>query len=243
AGTTFTISSIWDAYSPGTSSGSATVTVSPRPATPSITAPASVVASQSFTAAVASEQGFTWSWTVVNGAVTAGAGTSTVTIEAGTSGPVTIAVITVDSASGCASDEAFVSIPMTIPATRFYPVSPCRLFDTRESAGPSAGSPSLSAGETRTFTIGSRCGLDTVTARSISVNQTVADAATDGELVLYRGDLDAPPPSSSISFRAGRTRANNGILELSRTGDGSFKVTNRSAGSVHLILDVNGVFR
>lgn len=67
--------------------------------------------------------------------------------------------------------------------------------------------------------------------------------AATGELVLWRGDVGAAPVTSSLSFGAGRTRANNGPLELSRNGDGTIRVHNRSAGSVHFILDVNGYFR
>lgn len=74
------------------------------------------------------------------------------------------------------------------------------------------------------------------------MNLTVT-GQTAGELVLYRGDLPLEPNSSNISYRAGKTRANNGLLELSRNGDGTFKVHNRSNGSVDFILDVNGYFQ
>jgi hypothetical protein len=64
-----------------------------------------------------------------------------------------------------------------------------------------------------------------------------------GKLVLYRGDLSATPTASSITFAVGKTRANNGILDLARDGGGTFKVFNNSTGSVHFILDVNGYFQ
>lgn len=135
-------------------------------------------------------------------------------------------------------------VPLAAPSsTRFYAVAPCRLFDTRESAGSQAAAPILAPGETRTFSVGTRCGLQAATVRSLSVNQTVTAAAADGELVLYRGGLAAAPVTSSLSYREGKTRANNSLLELSRTGDGTFKVFNRSAGAVHFILDVNGSFQ
>jgi len=130
-----------------------------------------------------------------------------------------------------------------VQASMFYTVSPCRLFDTRFSTGPQAAAPALAPGETRTLSVGTRCGVSSATVRSLSVNQTVTAPGADGELVLFRGDLESVPISSHLSYRAGKTRANNGILELSRTGDGTFKVHNRSAGSVHFILDVNGKFQ
>lgn len=127
--------------------------------------------------------------------------------------------------------------------TRFYPVTPCRLFDTRETTGDSAAAPALEPEETRTFEVGSRCGLASATIRSLAVNQTVTQQTADGELVLYRGDLVEEPLTSNLAFGMGRTRANNAILELSRAGDGTIKVRNRSAGTVHFILDVNGYFQ
>jgi hypothetical protein len=116
-------------------------------------------------------------------------------------------------------------------------------FSFRESSGPSAAAPALAPGETRTLAVGNRCGIPSSTARSLSLNQTVTGTTADGEFVLYRGDLAETPITSHITFRGGKTRANNGIIELSRSGDGTFKVHNRSAGSVHFILDVNGFFQ
>ena len=78
---------------------------------------------------------------------------------------------------------------------------------------------------------------------SLSVNQTVTGSTAFGELVLYRGDLPSAPNASSISYHAGVSRANNGILELSQDGSGTFKVYNNSTGTVHFILDVSGYFQ
>jgi hypothetical protein len=187
--------------------------------------------------------GVTYTWIVTNGTVTAGDGTEQITVKAASTGPVGISIVETFIATTCASASGNVSIPVALPATLFFPIAPCRLFDTRESAGSSAAAPVLEAGETRTLAIASRCGLASETVRSLSVNQTVTQQTTDGELVVYRGDLASAPITSSIAFRTGKTRANNAILELSRAGDGTIKVHNRSTGSVHFILDVNGYFR
>jgi hypothetical protein len=92
------------------------------------------------------------------------------------------------------------------------------------------------------MTIGGRCSLP-LGARSLSVNQTVTGPTAAGELLLYRADLSPAPTASSLSFRAGITRANDGILELAHDASGTFKVSNSSPGTVHLILDVNGYFQ
>lgn len=219
------------------------VVVYPPPVALAITAPASVAPGEHFEASVADAPGASWSWSVTNGTLLAGDGTPEVTVVAGNTGPVTVTVTETYAGAGCGGPrEASMAIPVALPATRFHPVTPCRLFDTRESGGASAAAPALAAGETRTFTIGTRCGIDVATARTLSVNQTVALQAANGELVVYRGDLATPPVTSNISYRTGLTRANNGLLELSRAGDGTFKVHNRSTGSVEFILDVNGVF-
>ncbi len=223
--------------------GSTEVVVNPRPPRPTITAPPSVSQGEFFTASVPAVAGASWSWTVTNGTIRGGAGTREIIVEAGSDGPVTVKVVVWYVATGCSASEASVAIPLELPATKFYPVTPCRLFDTRNAEGPDAGAPALAAGETRTFTVGTRCGLDVATVRSLSVNQTVTQPAADGELVVYRGDLASVPVTSNVSFRVGKTRANNGLLELSRAGDGTFKVHNRSTGTVHFILDVNGVFQ
>lgn len=96
-------------------------------------------------------------------------------------------------------------------------------------------------GEVRAFAPSDRCGLPS-TSRSLAVNVTVTGQAVAGDLVAYRGDLAAPPPTSSISFPAGKTRANNGMLELARDGSMTIKVQNRATGPVHFVLDVNGYF-
>ncbi len=224
--------------------GETTVVVNPLPVAPVITAPASVAPGEHFVASVPDVAGATWNWVVSNGTLLGGGLTRQVTVVAGSTGAVTVTVTETHGGTGCGPQDASVAIPVALPlATRFYPVTPCRLFDTRNSGGADAAAPALEAGATRTFTIGTRCGLSSSTVRSLSVNQTVATPTADGELVVYRGDLAAAPTTSNISYRTGKTRANNGLLELSRAGDGTIKVTNRSAGSVDFILDVNGVFQ
>jgi hypothetical protein len=50
------------------------------------------------------------------------------------------------------------------------------------------------------------------------------------------------PPIDFLAFSAGRTRANNGTVVLSTDGSGLIYVTNRTAGSAHVILDVTGYY-
>ena len=71
---------------------------------------------------------------------------------------------------------------------------------------------------------------------------TVTNVQASGWLLLYRGD-GAPSLASSINFRPGVTRANNSATRLALDGSGAFKVQNASAGTLDLIVDVNGYFR
>lgn len=121
------------------------------------------------------------------------------------------------------------------PGLVFHTVSPCRLVDTR-AAG--AGGP-LVAGVDRTFTIVDACGVP-VTARAVSLNLAVTQPTTSGNVRLY--PADAPVPTvSAVNYAAGQTRSNNAVVGLSATGE--LKALSQPAGSVHLILDVNGYFQ
>ncbi len=126
-----------------------------------------------------------------------------------------------------------------IPATSFYTLTPCRLLDTRDPAGPWGG-PALSAGAVRTFVIAGRCSVP-VTANAVSVNATVTQPTTLGHLVFFPGG-SPQPLVSTINYRAGQTRANNAIVRLG--ADGTISVAcGQASGTTHFILDINGYFQ
>jgi hypothetical protein len=128
------------------------------------------------------------------------------------------------------------------PPQSFYTVAPCRLVDTRSPVGP-AGGPALGGNATRTFTVtGAACGVPS-TALAVSVNVTAVGAAANGNLALFPGDGPGPPVASTLNFAAGVTRANNAVVTLAADGTGTVKVKNRSTGTVHFVLDVNGYFQ
>jgi hypothetical protein len=121
-------------------------------------------------------------------------------------------------------------------ATSFYTLSPCRLLDTR------SGTP-LFDGTARTLQLAGSCGVP-ATAKALSVNATAITPQGNGTLQFRAGPLGPVPTATAASFRAGVTRANNAILQLSPDGAGRVIVTATVAGggSVHLALDVNGYF-
>jgi hypothetical protein len=79
------------------------------------------------------------------------------------------------------------------------------------------------------------------TAKALSVNMTVTQPTAGGSLTLFASDLSLPS-TTSISFAAGQTRANNALLRLPLGGSGQVTVSNAANGTVEFILDVNGYF-
>jgi hypothetical protein len=120
----------------------------------------------------------------------------------------------------------------------FYTLPPCRLIDTRGPAGP-LGGPALQPSADRFFQLAGVCGVP-ATAQALSVNVTVTQPTAPGFLELFSSYLGFSPQTSNINFVAGQTRANNAILCVYY---GGIEVQNSTAGTVQLILDVNGYFQ
>jgi hypothetical protein len=132
--------------------------------------------------------------------------------------------------------------PGSPPSVRLYTLPPCRIADTRNAPG-AFGAPSLAASSTRLFPITlSTCGVPS-NAKAVSANLSVTGTAAAGSILVYPASLGSAPVASSLSFKAGQTRANNSILMLGSDGSGAVKVLNSSTGATDLIIDVNGYFR
>ncbi len=124
----------------------------------------------------------------------------------------------------------------------FYPLTPCRLADTRNPNGPSGG-PALVGGTLRTFPVAGLCGVP-ADAIAVAVNVTVVTPTSLGNLILFPAGI-TPPLASTINFSAGQVRANNAILGLDGPTAGSVDVQTllAGAGSSHFVLDVTGYFK
>ncbi|HEX5719794.1 MAG TPA: VCBS repeat-containing protein [Thermoanaerobaculia bacterium] len=139
------------------------------------------------------------------------------------------------------------------PQLDFHTLTPCRISDSRQSGFLTYGGPKLVAGEQRTITIHdvpahipswrSACGVP-ATAKAVALNVTVDLANVAGSLTLFPAG-DGLPATNTISFPAGRTRANNAVMPLSFDGRGNLTVyvNMPPGGQVHVILDVFGYFR
>ena len=120
----------------------------------------------------------------------------------------------------------------------FYTLVPCRVIDTR-NADSALGGPALQAGGARSFALGGNCGVP-ADARAVSLNVTVADATEAGRLTVYPGSGPAPE-TNTTSFVPGKNRANN--LTIGLIGGILSFLDSQPAGTVNVIVDVNGYYR
>ncbi len=176
--------------------------------------------------------------TAASGVIVVNPTVITAITPARSTGAVGVTVTNTDATNATKANAYFYAPPAA--ALSFYTLSPCRILDTRNANGP-LGGPVLSAGQQRTFTATGACGVP-AGAKALSANMTVATPSAAGLLSLYPGNA-FPLGTSSISFRAGQTIANNATLMLSTSGTGTFGVENATAGVTHFILDVNGYYQ
>lgn len=124
-------------------------------------------------------------------------------------------------------------------SARYVPVTPCRVFDTRNANG-ARGGPAINAQSFRVFDVARVCGIPG-DARAIAANFTVTQPTANGAFILFPGPGQPRPGTSSISYRSAATRANN--LEMGLF-DGQLAVWNdQASGNAHAILDVSGYFK
>ncbi|MEA2691598.1 MAG: hypothetical protein QOJ16_985, partial [Acidobacteriota bacterium] len=116
----------------------------------------------------------------------------------------------------------------------FYTVAPCRILDTR-----SGGGGALTSGVARVIPVNGLCGVP-ADAIAISINAVAVSPAAAGSIVLFAGNA-AQPPTSTVSYNPGTTRANNAILRLSSDGLGTLGAV--ASSPVDLVVDVNGYFK
>ena len=120
----------------------------------------------------------------------------------------------------------------------FHTVTPCRVVDTRDATGPYGG-PALSAGAARAFALAGPCGVPSE-ASAVVLNVTVVNPTSAGSLTLYPG-TGIVPGATTISFTAGRTRANNATMALI---DGFLSIfDHQESGTTDVIIDVSGYYR
>ena len=124
----------------------------------------------------------------------------------------------------------------TASALAFYPVTPCRVADTRNANGP-LGGPSLASGGSRDFAVQtSSCGLPS-DAQAYSLNVTAVPKGSLGYLTMWPSG-QSQPLVSTLNSPTGAVTANAAIVPAGSNGNVSVYVSDGS----DVVLDVNGYF-
>src|SRR5262249_39952588 len=122
------------------------------------------------------------------------------------------------------------------PALSFFPITPCRVADTRSANGPFGG-PSISGGGTRAFPIQqTTCGVP-ANARAYSLNITAVPRGPLQSVSIWPAAQPQPLVSTLNSFQ-GAIVANAAIVPAA--ADGSVKVF--ASEATDIVIDINGYF-
>ena len=135
---------------------------------------------------------------------------------------------------------ASVSPPPVTPGsanrTRFVPITPCRVLDTRNAAGPFGG-PFLAGGQSRSFALPQgACGLPS-SAQAYSLNLTVVPRGGLGFVTIWPTG-QTQPNVSTLNSHDGRIKANAAIVPAGTSG----AVSVYASDATDVLLDVNGYF-
>ncbi len=143
-----------------------------------------------------------------------------------------------------ATDPTHVAIDINgyfVPASgsqnlAFYPVTPCRIADTRNSTG-TFGAPALAGGTPRTFPVpSSNCGIP-VGAQAYAFNMTVVPAGPLGYLSTW--PAGSPQPLvSTLNALTGAVTSNASIVPAGVNG----AISVYASDTTNLIIDINGYF-
>jgi len=117
----------------------------------------------------------------------------------------------------------------------FYPVSPCRISDTRNAPGPNGG-PTLQGGESRDIFPWDVCDIPR-SAQALSLNYTVVPKGPLSYLTTWPAGQDKPFVST-LNSPTGTIVANAAIVPMGSGGQVSVYVTS----ATDVIVDVNGYF-
>ena len=127
-------------------------------------------------------------------------------------------------------------VPATSATLAFFPLTPCRVADTRWPNGP-LGGPTLSGGQVRFFPVlSSSCNIPN-SAQGYSLNFTAVPRPTLGYLTVWPTG-QSRPTVSTLNATTGVVTANAAIVPSGTSGAISVYVTDNT----DLIIDVDGYF-
>jgi hypothetical protein len=155
-------------------------------------------------------------------------------VPAGTNGAVS--VYTTDTTDVILDINGYFEPATDSAALSFYPLTPCRLADTRDAAG-ALGGPSLVGGQSRIFPLlSSICDIPAA-ALAYSLNFTAIPQTTLGYLSVWPNG-HSQPVVSTLNAPTGAVTANAAIVPAGTGGAIELFVTDNT----DMIIDVNGYF-
>ena len=122
----------------------------------------------------------------------------------------------------------------------YFPITPCRVFDTRTTGPQTNGMPLTNPGPYN-FTIQGNCGVP-IGAKAVTLNATVVSPSRPGDLRLYPAGGTAPSVST-LNYTTSETLANGAIVPLATgTPDLGMVIGMTASGTINLLIDVTGYF-
>ncbi|HUR18240.1 MAG TPA: CAP domain-containing protein, partial [Acidimicrobiales bacterium] len=129
--------------------------------------------------------------------------------------------------------EAAVSAIVQDSGSKFHPVTPSRILDTRDGTGaPAAAGP----GATLALPVTGRGGIPSTGVSAVVLNVTVTQPTAPSYLTVFPTG-EARPVTANLNFGPGQTVPNLVVAKLGANGQVS--VFN-AAGTTHVIADVAG---
>ncbi len=126
--------------------------------------------------------------------------------------------------------------PAVAPPSRFVPVRPARILDTR--AGLGARKARVAGAGTVTIRVGGVGGVPAKAVTAAVLEVTAVNPAAGGSLVIYPAGVPRPTVTD-VSFAAGRTATNLVVVPVR---GGEISIHNASAGKLDLTADVAGYY-
>lgn len=157
-------------------------------------------------------------------------------VPAGTNGSISV-YVSDTSHTIIDIDGYFTDDTANTAALQFYPLTPCRLADTRDAAG-TFGAPALTPNQTRTFPLLSGACKLPATAQAYSLNMTVVPKEPLTYLTVWPAG-QTQPLVSTLNASKSEVVANAAIVPAGQNGDINVFVTNNT----ELIIDVKRLLR
>ncbi|MFD0570600.1 hypothetical protein ACFQ0T_17015 [Kitasatospora gansuensis] len=121
--------------------------------------------------------------------------------------------------------------------SRYTPVGPVRVLDTREATGVPARVP-VAPGATMDLPVTGLNGLPADGVTAVTMNVTVTESTGGGFLTVYPHGAERPT-ASNLNWTAGQTIPN---LVTTQVRDGKVSFFNGSGGTVHVLADLLGFY-